>query len=43
MLCDPKIVGLVVRETKARADIKFGFTEAKKGIQSKSFKGIKLI
>jgi len=37
------MVDLVVRETKARADIRFGFTEAKKGIQSKNFKEIKLM
>ena len=43
MLCGQQIVDVVVRETGARADIKFVFTDAKKGIQSKSFKGIKLI
>jgi hypothetical protein len=37
------IVDVVVRETKPTADIKFGFTDAKKGIQSETFKGIKLI
>ena len=37
------MVDVVVRETGARADIKFVFTDAKKGIQSETFKGIKLI
>jgi len=34
---------IVVRETGATADIKIVFTDAKKGIQSEPFKGIKLI
>lgn len=42
-ICGKSIVDVVVRETGARADIKFVFTDAKKGIQSKSFKGIKPI
>jgi hypothetical protein len=37
------MVDVVVRETGARADIKFVFTDAKKEIQSETFKGIKLI
>lgn len=37
------IVDVVVRETGARADIKFVLTDAKKGIQSETFKGIKLM
>jgi len=37
------MVYVVVRETGATANIKFGFTEAKNGIQSKSFKKIKLM
>ena len=32
MLCGKEIVDVVVRETEARADIKFVFTDAKKGI-----------
>jgi hypothetical protein len=37
------MVYVVVIETGTTANINFGFTEAKKGIQSKSFKGIKLM